>query len=159
MSTSSIRNKAKNIISPLFTTMGHFHSQHHKVIFMCTTQEKERTKKVLMASELKRNTARLPGQPAGSEPLLCCADVLDVWSGVHRNPALQILLLSLHCVGKRSVSIDELWSMLQMLQSGLCLQERMFPVRESEKVWGQEQQLVLQYRKVTVNRIFTFISM
>lgn len=73
MSTSSIRNKAKNMISPLFTTMGHFHSEHHKVIFMCTTLERERTEKVLMASELKRNTARLPGQPTGSEPLLCCA--------------------------------------------------------------------------------------
>lgn len=52
MSKSSIRNKAKSITSPLFTTMGHFHSEHHKVIFMCTTQERKRTEKGLMASEM-----------------------------------------------------------------------------------------------------------
>lgn len=40
---------------PLFKTMAHFHSEHHRVIFTCATQERERTDKSLMARGMKRN--------------------------------------------------------------------------------------------------------
>jgi len=78
MLKSSIRNKAKSIISSLFTTMGLATQNTTKVIFICTIQERERNEKGLMAREMKRNTARLRSRPTGSEPPSCCTDALDV---------------------------------------------------------------------------------
>lgn len=69
MSKSSIRNKAKSIISSLFTTMGLFTQNTTEVIFICTTQERERSKKDLMAREMKKTQ---PGSAVGQQEVTPC---------------------------------------------------------------------------------------
>lgn len=72
--------------SPLFKTMEHLYSELHKVTSLCTSQERERTDQVLMASEMKGSIA---GSSVCQLLLSPCHVQLMCWL---RNPALKELL-------------------------------------------------------------------